>query len=200
MIDTIKSTNTALIFSILTPLYVMASDTSLINNLKTCAVIKKEAVRLQCFDDLTNKADVNNYKEELTINQGSESEINSSEIYSSEVDKANALVAKSKLVDTQARALTAEQIDDFSKEQVKKTPQQIADQVNTIELTISKLSKSVRGQWQIYFTNGQHWQQKDNINLRLKVGDQVKLTKGGLGAVFLKKHDINKRIKVRRLK
>jgi hypothetical protein len=62
------------------------------------------------------------------------------------------------------------------------------------------LSKSVRGQWQIYFTNGQYWQQKDNINLWLKVGDQVELIKGGLGAVFLKKHDINKRIKVRRLK
>jgi hypothetical protein len=192
--NTIKSTNTALMFFILTPMYVMASDISLINNLKTCAVIKKEAVRLQCFDDLTKKTRVFSYNEEYTLNQDSVSEINSSEI-----NKANSLEANSKLVDNQINPLTATQIDNFSKEKVKKTSQEIADEVNTISLTISKLSKSLRGQWKIFFANGQHWQQKDNINLRLKVGDKVQLIKGALGSVFLKKEDTNKRIKVRRL-
>jgi hypothetical protein len=196
MTNSIKITNAALMFLVLTPMSLMAYDTSLIHDLKTCAAIKKESVRLQCFDDLTKKADVYTYNEEHTINQGSESKINSSE---SEINKTNTLIASSKLVDNQTTPLTAKQIDNFSKEQVKKTSQEIATEVNTISLTISKLSKSLRGQWQIFFANGQQWQQKDNINLRLKVGDKVQLIKGALGSVFLKKQNTNKRIKVRRL-
>jgi hypothetical protein len=112
--NTIKSTNTALMFFILTPMSVMASDTSLITNLKTCAVLTKVAVRLQCFDDLTKKATIYIYNEKQTVNQDSVSEINSSEINSSEINKANTLAANSKLADTQAKVLTAKQIDDFS--------------------------------------------------------------------------------------
>jgi uncharacterized ubiquitin-like protein YukD len=107
--NTIKSTNTALMFFILTPMSVMASDISLITNLKTCAVLTKVAVRLQCFDDLTKKATIYIYNEKQTVNQDSVSEINSSEI-----NKANTLAANSKLADTQAKVLTAKQIDDFS--------------------------------------------------------------------------------------
>jgi hypothetical protein len=198
MMNFIKLTSAVLMFIILTPTAVMASDTRLINNLKTCITIKKEAARLQCFDDVTKSALVFTDTEEDTISRNSK--INSSKSNSSEINKTNTLIASTKLVDNQTKPLTAKQVDDFSKEKVKKTSEQIAAEVNTISLTISKLSKSLRGQWKIFFANGQQWQQKDNTNLRLKVGDEVQLSKGVLGSVFLKKDNTNKRILVTRLK
>lgn len=97
-------------------------------------------------------------------------------------------------------ALTAQQIDTFAKEQVIKTSEERANEINSITLTISKLSKTIRGQWKITFENGQKWQQKDSIKFKLKIGQEVILTKGALSAVFLQKENANKRMKVKRLK
>lgn len=97
-------------------------------------------------------------------------------------------------------ALTTQQVDSFSKEQVKKTREEQAKEITTITLTISELTKTMRGQWKVTFTNGQKWQQKDTVTLRLKKGDKVILTKGALSSVFLQKENTNKRIKVKRLK
>lgn len=190
MLNTTKLINTILILLMLIPITVLANDSNLVTKLNTCMVIKQAVVRLQCFDDLTKTVTDYEYNTEHTISQNSKNENN----------QIVALLAGSEPVDNQISNLTAKQIDDFSKETVKKTPQQQAAVINTISLTINKLSKSIRGQWQIFFANGQQWQQKDNINLRLKVGDKVQLIKGALGAVFLKKYNTNKRIKVKRLK
>ncbi|PKG85009.1 hypothetical protein CXF85_05200 [Colwellia sp. 75C3] len=108
-------------------------------------------------------------------------------------------VSNSKLA-PQITALTAAQVDEFSKVHVKKTDKEIAEEINSITLTISTLSKTIRGQWKLTFKNGQKWQQKDTTKLRLNEGDLVVLTKGALGAVYLQKKNTNKRIKVKRLK
>jgi len=96
--------------------------------------------------------------------------------------------------------LTVQEVDSFSKEQVKKTAEEKATEINRISLTISKLDKTAYGKWKITFVNGQKWQQKDSTKLKLKLGEQVILTKGALSAVFLQKENANKRIKVKRLK
>ena len=100
----------------------------------------------------------------------------------------------------QITAMTAAQVDDFSKSHVKKTDEEKAKEILSISLTISKLEKTVRGQWRLTFKNGQKWQQKDTAKLRLTQGDLVVITKGALGAVYLQKENTNKRIKVKRLK
>ena len=100
----------------------------------------------------------------------------------------------------QIMVMTAAQVDDFSKNHVKKTDEEKAKEILSISLTISKLEKTVRGQWTLTFNNGQKWQQKDTAKLRLKQGDLVVITKGSLGAVYLQKENTNKRIKVKRLK
>lgn len=105
-----------------------------------------------------------------------------------------------KTKDQKSSTFTATQVDSFSKEQVEKTAEEKANEIESIVLTISKLKKVGRGQWQITFTNGQKWQQKDTTKLKLKVDDEVTLTKGALSAVFLNKENTNKRIKVKRLK
>jgi hypothetical protein len=100
----------------------------------------------------------------------------------------------------QITAMTAAQVDDFSKSHVKKTDEEKAKEILSISLTISKLEKTVRGQWRLTFKNGQKWQQQDTAKLRLTQGDLVVITKGALGAVYLQKENTNKRIKVKRLK
>ena len=97
-------------------------------------------------------------------------------------------------------SLHEQQVDAFAKEQVKKTSEDKANEINSITLTISKLSKTLRGQWKITFKNGQQWLQKDTIKMKLELAEQVTLTKGALTSVFLQQANGNKRIKVKRLK
>ena len=108
--------------------------------------------------------------------------------------------ASAKKAEAQITGLTAKQVDAFSKEQVKKTAEEKAKEIDSITLTISDLSKSPYGQWKITFENGQRWQQKDNYKLSLKTGQRVILTKGAISSVFLQKENGTKRIKVKRLK
>jgi hypothetical protein len=98
------------------------------------------------------------------------------------------------------KELTAKQVDAFSKEQIKKTDKETANEIKSITLIISKLEKNPRGKWKITFDNGQKWQQKDSKGLKLNEGDTVILTKGALSSVFLQKENTSKRIKVKRLK
>lgn len=95
---------------------------------------------------------------------------------------------------------SAQQVEDFAKEHVKKTDEERAKELTTITLTISSLSKTPYGKWKISFDNGQRWQQKDSTKLKLKVGQRAVLTKGALNAVYLQKENTNKRILVKRLK
>lgn len=91
-------------------------------------------------------------------------------------------------------------VDAFAKNHVKKTDEERANEITTIKLTISALSKTVYGKWKITFENGQKWQQKDSVKLSLKKGQRVVLSKGALNAVYLQKENTNKRISVKRLK
>ena len=105
-----------------------------------------------------------------------------------------------KTQDQQSSTFTATQVDSFSKEQVTKTAEEKAKEIDSIVLTISKLKKVGRGQWKITFSNGQQWLQKDTTKLKLKVDEEVTLSKGALSSVFLQKENTNKRMKVKRLK
>ena len=60
----------------------------------------------------------------------------------------------SKSVSSEKVPLTAQQLDDFAKEHVEKSKEELAKEINSITLTISKLSKTVRGKWKIIFENG----------------------------------------------
>lgn len=91
-------------------------------------------------------------------------------------------------------------VDDFGKEQIKKTTAEHVRDIKHIRLTISDLSKNPYGKWNISFENGQKWQQKDSIKLNLKKGQQVTLSKGALTAIYLQKENSSKRIKVKRLR
>jgi len=159
-----------------------ASDMSgMKEGLIKCTDIVDNLARLTCFDSLAKP------------------------LVSTQVQLSNNTIsvvkAKQVLVDSENLALVAS-VKQREIEEAFAKPQLKNDDVETerISLTISKLSKTLRGQWKVSFSNGQVWQQKDSLRLSLKLGDLVELNKGALGAYFMKKSQSNKRIRVKRLK
>ena len=90
------------------------------------------------------------------------------------------------------------EVDRFSKEHLKKSAEDQGP--DSIVAIISKVKQLLRGQWVIYFENGQKWQQQDSAKIKLKVGDHIRLKKGALSTVFLYKKGSNRSIRVKRLK
>jgi len=90
------------------------------------------------------------------------------------------------------------QIDNFSKEDLKKTQKEKGPE--SISAVISKLKQLIRGQWVVHLENGQKWQQQDSAKIKLTVGDKVRLKKGSMGAVYLFKEGSHRNIRVKRLK
>jgi hypothetical protein len=140
--------------------------------LLNCMDIANDIDRLACFDLLTSK--------QISISD-------------------NVIIVKETPVKKDVIPETeAKKVDDFSKEVLKKNDDNHAD--DSIAATISKLKKLIRGQWVIYFENGQKWQQTDTIELKLAVGDLVRLEKGSFSSVYLYKEGVNRNIRVKRLK
>jgi len=92
----------------------------------------------------------------------------------------------------------SKQIDNFSKQHLKKTKEERGP--NSILATISNVKQLIRGQWVISFENGQKWQQTDSAKIKLKEGNNIRLEKGSLGAVYLFKENSHRNIRVKRLK
>jgi len=90
--------------------------------------------------------------------------------------------------------------DGFGKEHLKKTVEEVNNEVTEISLTIKSISKNVYDKVTLTFTNGQQWKQTDSTKLRLSAGTDVLLKKGALNTVYLSKSGSNKTMKVKRIK
>ena len=93
----------------------------------------------------------------------------------------------------------SKKVASFAKNHLKKIAGNKAEISNEITATIIQAKKMLRGQWQVSLNNGQKWQQKDTVYLKLTSGDEVILEEGALGAFYLKKLTSNRRIRVRRI-
>ena len=148
------------------------TKSDLIDGLSNCVNILNDDNRLLCFDKLAR----NNV------------------LASTPLKTQNPTVSQIDAV----KLKKAKQVDDFSKVHLAKTQQEKG--LESINATISKVKRLIRGEWVIYFENGQKWQQKDSGKIKLKVGDKIRLQKGSLGAVYLFKEDSKRSIRVKRLK
>jgi len=176
-----------LIYFLFQQAYAGDNRVSLIKQVNQCASISLDKKRLACFDNLTKKEQI---KTTVVVKKVKEK---------SKIKPALVQKTSEKIVQSVTTPLKT-QVDNFSKIHIKKTKEERDNELISIRLTISKLKKLLRGQWVIYFTNGQKWQQKDNVKLKLKVDDQVTLNKGMLNAVYLKKAGNNRTIRVKRIK
>tara|TARA_B110000467_G_scaffold156788_1_gene170694 strand:+ start:138 stop:722 length:585 start_codon:yes stop_codon:yes gene_type:complete len=162
---------------------------SLNNSMQTCAKLTDDTQRLFCFDKLVKPVVGLVEKKEIGV-------------VASPVTALTAVIAKKNEIENKPSQTkrTVEQENNFAKNHIKKTSEEEAQSINSIELRISKLKKLIRGEWKISFENGQKWQQKDSDRIKLKVGDKVILEKGASTAIYLKKIGTKKRIRVKRVK
>lgn len=90
----------------------------------------------------------------------------------------------------------ADPASEFGLENKKKPTSQLSE----VSLTITDISKSLRGKYVVTFSDGSVWQQTDDTYLNIEVGQTVTIDRGFLGAFFMGVEGVNKRIKVKRLK
>ena len=147
-------------------------NSDLVFGLSSCSKISHDKQRLVCFDQLVQ----NNVTSSslVKVSDGSVLQIE------------------------QVKSAEAKKIDDFSKEDLKKTQENKGP--DSITATIINVKKLIRGQWVVYLENGQKWQQQDSAKIKLKVGDHIRLKKGSMGAVYLFKEGSHRNIRVKRLK
>lgn len=152
---------------------------SLQNSIKQCGKIKSSPARLACFDALTTSLTV----KPLTTKNLAKAEPKNT--------------APDGVVKTPTKLKSEQQkVEEFGAHHLK----QKNDANEKITLIVSSVSKDTRKNLRITFENNQVWKQTDNAFFKLKVNDKVELIKGVLGAIYLKKPDKNKKIRVKRIK
>lgn len=78
--------------------------------------------------------------------------------------------------------------------------QPIGDDVDSMSGAISSLDRTLRGKYVITLDNGTVWEQTDSDKLKLKDGETVTIERGILGAFYLTRSDVDRRMKVKRIK
>lgn len=72
--------------------------------------------------------------------------------------------------------------------------------IDKLYASIVGIKKSARKRYVLTLDNGQVWNQTDNETLMLKEGQMIYVERGALGAFYLSKDSVNRRIRVKRAK
>lgn len=170
------------------------SASSFNDDLITCQKIKTDAVRLACYDQLAISLQDTPHQVANKDNVSMPSKVDMSKVDTSKVDTTGAsqLAASTAELTTQEQAFGANHIKSKNKDQTQ--------QDKVFEFEVAEIKKDPLGKLKFYFTNGQRWKQSDTSRLNVKKGDHVILKEGFLGAIYLKKMNSNKKIRVKRVK
>lgn len=157
-----------------------SNASTLKDSILVCSTIKLNTDRLNCFDLISNKLNKNFKTKKQTFKELTATQNN--------IAKQLTPIKKKENV-----------INQFGSSHLKTNKSKTND---TIRLTLIKATKNARKELVFFFENGQVWQQKDNEYFRAKPGDTLKLTKGSLGVIYMKKDSKNskRKIRVKRIK
>lgn len=73
-----------------------------------------------------------------------------------------------------------------------------SDELSEITAVVGKVEESLRGKLIITLADGQVWRQTGNEDVKIKAGQTVTISRGMLGAFYLKKQGTKRRIRVKR--
>ena len=149
--------------------------------LAKCSETKNSLQRLVCYDRV---------EKQVNRLSGAQAGI---PVAMPKASNAPAVSAERRRVETVSQAPKEKQ---FGLEHKVKT-ETLAD---TFAGKITKIAKTARGKFVLTFNNGSVWQQTTDTTLKVKEGETVIIERGLLGAFYLKKEGINKRMKVKRVK
>jgi hypothetical protein len=152
---------------------------NLVEQLNICAQTKDSLVRLVCYDKLAKNSLSTGVIELKPV---------SVQPLASKEEKASQLVTQEIKNDE----------DSFGQQHLKKDSNNNA--IKQVIFIVVNVKKDVRDKLRLIFENGQVWKQTDGNRLNIKSKDRVEISKGMLGAFYLRKVNQNKSIKVKRIK
>lgn len=155
-------------------------------SLKECAKIDIDSTRLFCFDQLAK-----------SFTPSSENTVLQKAVKENPIDviqPKNPLL----IISTEEKS-QSDLIKNFGSAHLKQKALNI-DEEKAIILTVESVKKGTNKKFYFTFENGHIWKQTNNEYFKIKSGEQVELKEGALGAIYLKKLDKNRSIRVKRVK
>lgn len=188
-----RTMNKKLVTSISLMLLSFAIQADTLSELHKCANTKDSLVRLMCYDTLVKSLNSG----QATLAKSAPVAVRATEANSTPAP----LRPTTEIVKVQKQPeSTASKEDSFGEEHIEKSKEMLAQEIEQVVFTVQSTSKDARKKWRINFTNGQVWHQTDGQYIKLSEGDEVELSKGVLGVIYLKKVGQNKKIRVKRKK
>ncbi|MDG1732546.1 MAG: hypothetical protein P8H39_06160 [Thalassotalea sp.] len=156
-----------------------------------CAQVKNDSERLACFDLwFSNKNSLQNTSKIDSPATNAAITTAESNTLITEPIVPEPIVVVNNVPDPQ------KQIEQNFGNEHKKTQAEI--DVDHFIFTIKTATKNPHGKWRITFTNGQKWSSISSGKVKLKAGQQVKISRGMFNSFSLTTENSNRSIKVKR--
>ncbi|TRX55092.1 hypothetical protein [Thalassomonas sp. M1454] len=159
-------------------------------DVQKCAKLSDDKQRLACFDAWFS---ANNLTTSTSDNSAPEVAITTAE---SSPLITEPILPEPAAVTVQAPDPAKELENNFGNEH-KKTQAEI--DTDHFIFTIEKASKNPHGKWTLTFTNGQKWSTISSGRIKLKSGQQVKISRGMFNSFSLTTENSNRSVKVKRI-
>jgi len=169
-----------------------------LSDLQKCAATKDSLTRLVCYDQVMkvlNGAQIS----QPVVNKQVEQQVS---VRATEPAKTVDSDVSLRPVNSKAIVVkqTTTKAEDFGQEHLAKTAAEKNNEIKEVVFVVKTAKQTGRDVWLITFENGQVWKQSDSKYIKLSAGDNVVLSKGMLGAIYLKKEQQNRKIRVKRQK
>lgn len=168
---------------------------TLADAVQSCSKVRNSLDRLVCYDRVVKE--MNRYagleqslSPKMPVTSAPAASASPSSVGAAPV--AAATVAASQSAPA-ATSLTAEQA--FGMEAAV-TREQGVDKITS---AVASVGKDARDNFVVTLENGQVWKQTDSTSFRIKEGQEIYVERGALGAFYLSREDVNRRVRVVRI-
>jgi len=169
-----------------------------LNDLQKCAATKDSLTRLVCYDQVMKVLNGAQIPQSVVNKQVKQ------QISVRATEPAKTVDSAAPLRPVSSKAIVVKQAttkdEDFGQEHLAKTTAEKNNEIKEVVFVVKTAKQTARDLWLITFENGQVWKQSDSKYIKLSAGDNVVLSKGMLGAIYLKKDQKNRKIRVKRQK
>jgi len=169
-----------------------------LNDLQKCAATKDSLTRLVCYDQVMKVLNGAQIPQSVVNKQVKQ------QISVRATEPAKTVDSAAPLRPVSSKAIVVKQTttkdEDFGQEHLAKTTAEKNNEIKEVVFVVKTAKQTARDLWLITFENGQVWKQSDSKYIKLSAGDNVVLSKGMLGAIYLKKDQKNRKIRVKRQK
>lgn len=165
----------------------VASAETIGEALAKCKRIDNSLERLICYDDVVAN---------IRGMQGVSSEVSSVAVPVAKQTASSSVEAASSIAKSTSapKPNSAAPASDFGLQKKREA------ESDGVSATIVSVSKTALGKYKMTLDNGMVWQQTDSTIFLPREGDTVTVERGMLGSFYLSKNDLNKTVKVKRIK